>query len=1283
MGIVRARTVRGSINGVRTPRGRLGRATVHRLEAVSGSAILLVTLFILGLCPAPVQAARVHPLEVSETLPNGDTPVAVAVDVATHHLYVVGIDALHSHIYNLDEDGRLDPVHPELMGAPFPAPFWIAVDNSGGAHDGYIYVVNRANLENPIGNVQQFDPAGIATAVTITEAAIPANGTAQAGGLPPVVNKNSFEPRAEAIDGSGNLFVSDASARAIDEFSPAGVFVKQIAAPLAVGFPSGIAVEGGNIYIALGQSDGALSAGLSEIEASTGECIPVGCTPIDPAPISDVAVDQAAGKIFTTGVISEANGSEGRLTEYEAATGDLLGVTHPKALHLPASIAADETSGNVIVTDALPTGEGTVKIFGPEQTLPDVATLTPEVVTDHSVTLRGEIGAAGVAGASCVFQYVDEEEFEENGFEGTLTEPAATAPCEPAGPFSGEAMNAVHADLTGLRGGTAYHERILGTNTNGSNAGEDVPFLSKGPTVAGTEAVAVTEGTATLEGTVDPNGSPTTYRFQYLTQTQFEAGGWAGAIEVPAGGASLGSGITAKPVSAPISGLLPGTTYRLRILAVSTAGTTDGQEVEFTAHQSPFGGLPDRRAYEQVSPIAKNGANIQGAINSVQASLDGERITFFSNAGIPGGEGAQQFPTYLAQRPPAGWSTEGLLPPASSGPRAVILGWSEDLGDTYDFATRAFQEGELLRRQSPGGALTRVGTIESPNNPFAYAGSSQDGGVALLESKAGGLLPGEDLAGRQNVYAYDRANGQLVVAGVMNDGSVPPGGAMAGPYDWFNSKSTSEVGGSMSRYFTQADHAISADGSKVFFTAGGTGQLYVRMNPLAPQSATSGEACTEAAKACTLRITAPEAGVTDPATPAAFLGASIDGRLVYFLDRGKLTTDATGGSGYDLYRYDLTTGTLTDLSLDATNRNGARVEGMLGIGGPTGEDAYFVAAGKLIEGTPQEPVSQAPVGETNLYALNGTALEFVTRLGTGGGDGGEQLDWIPTSRQPNGDPAAHAARVSADGQTLLLRSARKLASYDNHGMAELYLFRVGAGVSCISCNPSGEAPGGSAWVQGIPQLQFSPSRTYSIMTRNLSADGRRVIFDSSDRLVSSDRNDANDVYEWEADGEGSCDATSQDGGCLFLISGGAAGAGPSWFGDADEEGKNVFFFTAQRLVGQDEDELVDVYDARVEGGIASQDPSVTVPCEGEAGCRGAAGPQPPGTPTPGSSGTFPGNPKPPACKKGQVRKHGKCVKKQAHKKSKKSKGKKSGKGKKSKDGNSKKKGGKGKQGGKG
>jgi hypothetical protein len=73
------------------------------------------------------------------------------------------------------------------------------------------------------------------------------------------------------------------------------------------------------------------------------------------------------------------------------------------------------------------------------------------------------------------------------------------------------------------------------------------------------------------------------------------------------------------------------------------------------------------------------------------------------------------------------------------------------------------------------------------------------------------------------------------------------------------------------------------------------------------------------------------------------------------------------------------------------------------------------------------------------------------------------------------------------------------------------------------------------------------------------------------------------------------------------------------FEGMDSSGGNVFFRTADRLVPQDGDSQVDLYDARVDGGFPA--PASSAACEGEA-CQGA----PAAAPVfgaPGSS-TFPG-----------------------------------------------------------
>ena len=184
------------------------------------------------------------------------------------------------------------------------------------------------------------------------------------------------------------------------------------------------------------------------------------------------------------------------------------------------------------------------------------------------------------------------------------------------------------------------------------------------------------------------------------------------AIEVGPGGTQLilshGAAATAagvqltasgpQPFSARISGLSPVTAYVFRFLAENRQGAVTGPEVTLSTlsptptygpcpndalrsgEYAPFGHpaalLPDCRSYEQASPVNKDGGDIQGERALVKASPEGDTVSFGSTFGLPGGEGAQALPTYLASRGAGDWSTRGLLPPPSAGERAWVMGWS-------------------------------------------------------------------------------------------------------------------------------------------------------------------------------------------------------------------------------------------------------------------------------------------------------------------------------------------------------------------------------------------------------------------------------------------------------------------------------------------------------------------------------------------------------------------------------------------------------------------------------
>jgi hypothetical protein len=83
---------------------------------------------------------------------------------------------------------------------------------------------------------------------------------------------------------------------------------------------------------------------------------------------------------------------------------------------------------------------------------------------------------------------------------------------------------------------------------------------------------AITVTKATLSGNVNPNGAATSWSFQYGTSSSY---GLATAST------SAGAGTGTEAVSAPLTGLTPGTTYDYRLVATSSAGTTYGTETSF------------------------------------------------------------------------------------------------------------------------------------------------------------------------------------------------------------------------------------------------------------------------------------------------------------------------------------------------------------------------------------------------------------------------------------------------------------------------------------------------------------------------------------------------------------------------------------------------------------------------------------------------------------------------------------------------------------------------------
>jgi DNA-binding beta-propeller fold protein YncE len=89
----------------------------------------------------------------------------------------------------------------------------------------------------------------------------------------------------------------------------------------------------------------------------------------------------------------------------------------------------------------------------------------------------------------------------------------------------------------------------------------------------------LTHTSATLHGTVNPDGSATTYFFQYGTSI---------AYGKQTSSQNGGADTTTHPASALITGLSPGTSYHFRIVAHNAAGTIDGADKTFTTPDRPL-----------------------------------------------------------------------------------------------------------------------------------------------------------------------------------------------------------------------------------------------------------------------------------------------------------------------------------------------------------------------------------------------------------------------------------------------------------------------------------------------------------------------------------------------------------------------------------------------------------------------------------------------------------------------------------------------------------------------
>lgn len=846
-------------------------------------------------------------------------------------------------------------------------------------------------------------------------------------------------------------------------------------------------------------------------------------------------------------------------------------------------------------------------------------------------------------------------------------------------PFALHKVTAIAGVDTELTPETAYRCRVVATNGAGEATGEEGPFVTKeGFEFGPAWASGVKSESANLSAEGNPLKIAATGEFEYVTDAQFQASGYAEAKIAPAVELDFGSGNSMQTRSASLGGLALATLYHYRLVVknrFAPAGKVDSRNPQGqtfrTFGAAPQASPPDQRRYELVSPAQKDSANV--AVPTVPGGLvtqelgltqaaagSGEAFTFTSFTSFGDAMSAPSASQYLSKRTADGWSTENISPFGfeSNALRPPFRGFTPELTfagvvvSEPPCAEGAVAGSESLCLRDNGNGALRPLTTEAPGGSFhtfepfctSYAGASADGSRAIFA--ANGAMAGAPTGKGFSLYEASASEGLRLVS-ILPPAS--PGAEELPAKPAANNAFGAEGGGCGMGQKTIAN-AISTDGRRIFWTYAATSptRLLVRVD-----------------HSQTIQLDAKLTGAPGPSGGGRFLAATPDGSEVFFTDSNQLVA---GAQPHDLYRYDLDSNQLEDLTV--TGSEAAGVVGLLGIS-EDGSYAYFAAAGAITTGEKNERGEQAQPGGFNLYRWHqGEGMRFIATLASGV----DENDWSASS-------STHTARVSPDGLHLAFLSSatEALSGYDNTtfggpqgphcelkaenelaGSArceEAYLYDAESGdLSCASCNPSGARPLGPTVLPAWSNPFEGP--------RYLSSDGSRLFFETFDSLTPLDENGKRDVYEAERPGTGTCTAQSStfsqsSGFCIYLLSSGV-NEDESYLLDASSDGRDIFFSTRQSLVGQDTNEDYDVYDARIDGGFASQnEPIAPEVCKGLEACRSALS-EPPAQLSPGSAVLVgPGNlaiapeqarpeqrgAKTPAkCKKGFVRRNGKCVK---------------------------------------
>jgi hypothetical protein len=818
--------------------------------------------------------------------------------------------------------------------------------------------------------------------------------------------------------------------------------------------------------------------------------------------------------------------------------------------------------------------------------------------------------------------------------------------------------------------------------------------LATEPTIEGETFSQVGPHGATLTTQVNPENLPGSYYYQYGPASTYST--------TPSSTKPIAYEETPFTATAELTGLEPNTEYKFQLIATNNNGETNKSlMMAFKTLPVTPAGLPDERAFEMVTPVENDNADVfvpqaeaipstngTPTLQPFEVSPDGASVTYLGDSTVGGmGSSVGDFGNqYLARRSSGGgWLQSNIEPEGRRG--AEYEGFTEDLSTGIVVSG---VESPRIQPLAPGVPGEGYGVLYACNESAEPCTAPEESFV-IPQNPFQALFTGP--FSRSPYEEFGTQGFTSIKNGVTMNGKLTIWPVFAGSATVASEGLLFEVNDALLHGDGRVEKELAAsvageksnheDGNYLYDSAGGQLSL-VDVLPAGEGGGVAGDATFGGP---------PFVDGHDRYDPPGFGGViSGDGSRVYWTDLhtgvvyvrvgGVSTTRVSEGAAQywtsaadgryafytegavkgqeeGLYRFDAETDTRKQLVAPSES-----VQGVIGTS-KNGEDVYFVASGKLAGASSGGVLPQE--GQPNLYLKHGEEEPvFIATLTTQDGYEVEPFDvsrFETVAEYGDWQPALanRTAEVSAGGGSVVFMSSASLPvvgfpeGYPSSGGAEnVYVFDADANkLFCVSCSASGEAGGASGFVP------ISWNDTY--IPRWMADEGNRVFFDTSVSLVPQDTNRTQDVYEWEREGTGSCKAgDGVNGGCVFLLSGGTSKAA-SWLIGASASGNDVFIVTRAQLAPEDQNGADDLYDARV-GGVRPVSPPA---CMG-TGCQGVPA-LPPTFATPPSVtfsgvGNFPApapatkkaskpktKPKAKAkpCKRGRVKRGRSCVRKRA------------------------------------